>query len=313
MDKILFSNERIQFTPASAVVNFGEIGGKMRIRSLVTILAAVILLAQLTATPASAASGEFLEDMYADYSAIYGKTQKIYGCWDGNSYPTYLLIKQGNRWKKVASGSSSKKSKLCQKNGYLATYKWKVNVLPKKNSNGYRVITLATSSTPYYSKWTYPEKVDVMTVKEYRAAYETFADETPTPTPTVAPTPAPTPVATPTPAPTVAPIPAPTPVATPKPSPTPTSPPPRTLTARENDFLSSLIDNALIQPDKQARRCLSLSNPQMNADSASFYDLGAWTGVQRFQLTTESARFVTQVAYGIHCSVMFDLVTVKGI
>jgi len=253
----------------------------------------------MTANPASAVDGEYLSDLYTDTSAVSGATQKVIECWDGNPGTTYLLMKQSSGWKKVAS-SSAKRSKFCGKDGYLATYKWKVNVLPKKNANGNRWINMATSGTPYFSKYTYPEKVQVMTLQEYDQANQVNQEELPAP---ITPAPAPAPVPAPAPAP--APVPAPAPAASPNPT--------RTLTPKENEFLGYLIDVALSQPDKQARRCLSLSSPSRNADSASFYDLGAWTGVQRFQLTNESARFVTVAAYGIHCGVMFDLDTVRGI
>jgi hypothetical protein len=99
------------------------------------------------------------------------------------------------------------------------------------------------------------------------------------------------------------------PVAAPTPTPTPL----QTLTPDESKFLNELVRLAVAQPDRQARRCQSLSNPAMNADSAEFFDLGAWTGEQLYKLEKARARAVTKLAYASHCKVAFGLEIVTNV
>ncbi len=259
----------------------------MRIRFLGGLLVAGLLLVPVAASPAFAVDGEFLVDLYGDTSAVYGSSMKVLECWDGQPGTTYLLVKKSGGWTRVAS-AEARKSKFCT-GDYLATYTWKVNVLPKKNANGNRWLSVAVSGTPYFSKWTYPEKVQVMTRAEWNAENP---DESTTPEPTVAPTTNPTPAPSPTPTP-----------ATPSAAPSPSS----TGTPIDMAYFDHLWDRAKQAPDRQARRCLSLSNPLFDTDSRDFYDLGAWTGQQLFKLQYDVARVTTRLAYGLYCEAAFGI------
>ncbi len=139
----------------------------MRIRFLGGLLAAGLLLVPVAASPAFAVDGDYLVDLLGDTSAVYGSSMKVIECWGGQPGTTYLLVKKSGGWTRVAS-AQGRKSKFCDGDN-LATYTWKVKDLPKKNANGNRWLSVAVSGTPYFSKWTYPEKVQVMTQAEWDA------------------------------------------------------------------------------------------------------------------------------------------------
>ena len=96
----------------------------------------------------------------------------------------------------------------------------------------------------------------------------------------------------------------------PSPEPTPTPPAPTyTMTPADSAFVQHLWDVAKQQPDRQLNRCRSLANPNMDADSREFYELGAWTGEQLNGLTHEGALVSTKFAYALYCQGAFGITT----
>ena len=259
----------------------------MHLRVGVPILAVAVALV-LASLSSTARAADFLDDMWAEDAAIYKDTVKVVECWDAPRLVTYLLAKDSGQWKRVASARSSSKAGQgpCRKNAYRAIYTWRVNILPKKQG-GDRWLQMATSATPYFGRYSYKDKVEVMTASEWRDYVDSLRPDEGDPSPSTPQVP--------------------TPPSTPS-QPTWSVDNPQTWSQQEVDFVRYLRSAwETSGTANQLYVCRSGADPTQDGASAMFYDSMADQGVRLFSVDRSHARLVGRNFYDVICYAKYGL------